>query len=105
MKINIDKTELCVFFCLSEVISQDFDIIIDSKKIKKKKSSPPTLLGFILDGKLTFQTHMDSIDRKALQAAVALHVVAKSKQVSAKNMIQLYKSLVLPHLEYASWKL
>ena len=104
MKINIDKTELCVFFYLSEVISQDFDIIMDSKKINKK-SSPPTLLGFILDGKLTFQTHMDSIDRQALQAAVALHVVAKSKQVSAKNMIQLYKSLVLPHLEYASWKL
>ena len=45
---------------------------------------------------------MDSIERKALKAAAALHVVGKSKQVSMKNMIQLYKSLVLPHLEYAS---
>ena len=45
---------------------------------------------------------MDSIERKAFKAATALHVVGKSEQVSVKNMIQLYKSLVLPHLEYAS---
>ena len=32
----------------------------------------------------------------------ALHVVGKSEQVSAKNMIQLSKILVLPRLEYAS---
>ena len=31
-----------------------------------------------------------------------LHVAGKSEPVSAKNMKQLYKSLVLPHLEYAS---
>ena len=100
MKINIDKTEFCVFSRLSEVISQDFDIIMNNMKIKK--SSAPKLLGLILDGKLTFQTHMDSIERKTLKAAAALHVVGKSEQMSTKNMIQLYKSLVLPHLEYAS---
>ena len=31
-----------------------------------------------------------------------LHVVGNSEPASAKNMIQLYKSLVLPHLEYAA---
>ena len=45
---------------------------------------------------------MDSIERKAFKAATALHVVGKSEQVSVKNMIQLYKNLVLPHFEYAS---
>ena len=98
MKIYIDKTEFCVFSRLSEVISQE--IIMNNMKIKK--SSAPKLLGLILDGKLTFLTHMDSIERKALKAAAALHVVGKSEQVSTKNMIQLYKSLVLPHLEYVS---
>ena len=48
-----------------------------------------------------FQTRMDSIERKALLKA-ALHVVGKSEQVSTKNMIQLYKSLVLHSLEYVS---
>ena len=35
-------------------------------------------------------------------ATPVLHVVGKSEQVSTKNMIQLYKSLVLPYFEYAS---
>ena len=37
-----------------------------------------------------------------LKVEAALNVVGKSEQVNAKNMIQLYKVLVLPHLEYAS---
>ena len=50
---------------------------------------------------------MNSIERKALKVAAALHVVGKSEKVSTNNMIQLYKNLVLPHLEYASsvWKI
>ena len=73
---------------------------MDNRKIKK--SSAPKLLGLILYGKLTFQTHLDWIERKALKAAAALHVVGKSEQMSAKTMINLYKSLVLPHLEHVS---
>ena len=44
---------------------------------------------------------MDSIEIKARTAAATLHVISKSEQVSVKNMIQLFKSLVLPYLEYA----
>ncbi|MCG7878799.1 MAG: reverse transcriptase domain-containing protein [Candidatus Thiodiazotropha endolucinida] len=101
MKVNVDKTEFCVFSrSLGINDTDDIEIIMNNKKIKK--SSAPKLLGVTLDSKLTFRLHIDSIERKALKASAALYVVGKSEQVSAKNMIQLYRSLVLPHLEYAA---
>ena len=76
------------------------DIKLNDKNIKK--SSAPKLLGVKLDDKLNFQAHIEEVERKALKAAAALHIVGKSEQVSADNMIKLYRSLVLPHLEYAA---
>ena len=67
----------------------------------KKKSSTPKLLWVKLDNKLIIQAHIEEVERKAVKAAAALHIVGKSEQVSADNMVKLYRSLLLPHLEYA----
>ena len=100
MKINVEKTEYCIFSRKVEDRESDLDIKLNDKNIKK--SSAPKLLGVKLDDKLNFQAHIEEVERKALKAAAALHIVGKSEQVSADNMIKLYRSLVLPHLEYAA---
>ena len=54
-----------------------------------------------IDNKPNILAHIEEVERKTLKAAAALHIVGKSEQVSADNTVELYRSLVLPHLEYA----
>ena len=60
------------------------------------------LLGVILDKKLTFQSHIEAVEKKALKALGALMMVGKTEKINPANMIKLFKSLVVPHLEYAA---
>ena len=73
---------------------------MDGKEVKRTDSSK--LLGVILDEKLSFQKHIDAIERKVTKTAASLAIVGRSEQISAENMLKLYKSIVLPHLEYGS---
>ena len=60
------------------------------------------LPGVILDEKFNFDKHIDSVKRKAIKAAASLSIVGRSEQISAQNMLKLYQSIVLPHMEYES---
>lgn len=100
MKINVEKTEYCIFSRKIEERDTELEIKLNGKAVKK--SCSPKLLGVVLDNKLNFQAHIEGVERKALKAAAALHIVGKSEQVGAKNMLKLYRSLILPHLEYAT---
>ena len=60
------------------------------------------LLGVILDKKLTFQSHIEAVEKRASKALGALMMVGKTEKINPANMIKLYKSLVVPHLEYAA---
>ena len=73
---------------------------MDGKVIKRTDS--PKLLWIILDEKLNFQKHVDAVERKASKAAASLTVVCRSEQISAQNMLKLYRSIGLPHMEYGS---
>ena len=100
MKLNIEKTEFCLFNRKMDNEVSSITIKMDGKDVKRTDS--PKLLGVILDEKLSFQKHIDAIERKATKAAASLAIVGRSEQISAENMLKLYKSIVLPHLEYGS---
>ena len=59
MKANSDK---CHFICSSSVKTS---IMIENKQLRD--SSCEKLLGVFFDSKLTFQSHIDNICKKALQ--------------------------------------
>ena len=73
---------------------------MDGKDIKRTDS--PKLLGVILDETLNFHKHIDAVERKATKAAASLSIVGRSEQISAQNMLKLYQSIVLAHMEYGS---
>ncbi|MEW8548209.1 MAG: reverse transcriptase domain-containing protein [Candidatus Thiodiazotropha sp.] len=100
MKLNIDKTEFCVFSRRSE--QEIANVKVKMNGVDVKRTYFPKLLGVILDPKLNFQKHIESVERKALTAAAALVIVGKTDQISVKNMLKLYRSVVLPSMEYAS---
>ena len=92
MKLNIEKIEFCLFNRKMGNEISSITIKMDGKEVKRTDS--PKLLGVILDKKLSFQKHIDAIERKATKAAASLAIVGRSEQISAENMLKLYKSIV-----------
>ena len=98
MKLNTRKTE-CVLF------TRDPNHTVPSVELQEKAlkcTEEVTLLGVILDKKLTFQSHIEAVEKRASKALGALMMVGKTEKINPANMIKLYKSLVVPHLEYAA---
>ena len=100
MKLNVEKTEFCLFSRKTDEDLSNVNIKMDGKFIKRTESQK--LLGITLDEKLNFQKHIDAVERKATKAAALLTVVGLSEQISVQNMLKLYRSIVLPHMEYGS---
>ena len=100
MKLNLEKTEFCIFSRKTDEEMSNVTVKMDGKDIKRTDS--PKLLGVILDEKLNFHIHVDAVERKATKAAASLSIVGRSEQISAQNMLKLYQSIVLPHMEYGS---
>ena len=96
MKLNIEKTEFCLFNRKMGNEISSITIKKDRKEVKRTDSSK--LLGVILDEKLSFQKHIDAIERKATKAAASLAIVGRSEQIS-DEIVQKYCS---SHLEYGS---
>ena len=98
MKLNTGKTE-CVLF------TRDPNHTVPSVELQGKAlkcTEEVKLLGVILDKKLTFQSHIEAVEKRASKALGALMMVGKTEKINPANMIKLYKSLVVPHLEYAA---
>ena len=101
MKINVSKTEYCIFSRILHVDSmEDIEISIGGQKIKQNQN--PKLLGVILDRKLNFQEHIKYVEAKAQMAVASLNKVAKTEHIGTKCLLTLYQSLVTPRLEYAA---
>ena len=58
------------------------------------------ILGVTLDNKLSFKPHISEKIKKACAKASALRNLRKF--ISQTTMIRLYKTYILPHLEYCS---
>ena len=97
MKLIAGKTEYVLF-------TRDPNHVVLSVELQGKVlkcAEEVRILGVILDKILTFQSHIETVERKASKALGALMVVGKTEKITTANMINLYKSMVVPHMEYA----
>ena len=101
MKINIEKTEICLFTKETDTPAKDeIKVTINQEEIKYNKT--PKILGVTLDESLNFQSHISKVEQKANKALSSLKQVKFVENINTQKLIQLYKALVLPILEYAS---
>ena len=82
MKINIEKTEICLFTKESETTDKtELEISLNQQKIKY--NSTPNILGVFLDESLSFQPHVSKVEQKVNKAISSLRQV---KYVENINM-------------------
>ena len=100
MKINISKTEICLFTKLIDhTDTSKPEITLQDMKIKCNPT--PKLLGVVLDETLNFQKHISNVEQKANKAIGTLRQVKYVENINTNKLKQLYQALVLPVLEYA----
>ena len=102
LKLSIAKTEFCVFSLISQILeeAQAYHMIVEGQPIQYNPK--PKILGVTLDEKLKFDVHTEQVERKALRSIDLLRRVKETETISTKCMIQLYKALITPQLEYAA---
>ena len=102
LKISIVKTEFCVFSMINQVLEEArlYTMKLEGQDIKYNPT--PKILGVILDEKMKFDIHTEQVERKALRSLDLLRRVKETEVVNTKCMIQLYKALITPQLEYAA---
>ena len=84
------------------VLDEILNLIVKLEDKLLKCVEETKLLGVILDKRMNFQSHLEYVERKASTALGSLMIVGKTEKISPVNMIKLYKSIVVPHLEYAA---
>ena len=67
-----------------------------------KRTRTAKLLGVTLDERLTFQEHVKTVELKAQKVLSALRILGKTEKIDPAHMERLYKSIVVPQLEYAA---
>ena len=102
LKLSIVKTEFCIFSLDNQVIEEARKIMLDFDGQSVKYNPNPKILGVTLDEKLKFEVHVESVERKALRSLNSLRKVKETEIISSRCMLQLYRALVLPQLEYAA---
>ena len=51
---------------------------------------------------MTFQSHIETVERKASKSIGVLMVSGKTEKITPANMMKLYKNMVVQHMEYAA---
>ncbi|MEW8544656.1 MAG: reverse transcriptase domain-containing protein [Candidatus Thiodiazotropha sp.] len=100
MKVNVDKTEYCIFSREQTVLNGSCDIKMTNQVLKRSRS--PKLLGVTFDEKLTFSEHIKNVELRAQKTVSALRTLGRTEHIDPENMIKLYRCILLPQLEYAS---
>jgi ribonuclease HI len=100
MNVSMAKTEVCLF---GRKLPQDL-----AKPVVKMDNNilpynpNPRILGLHLDEELSFEMHISNVERKANKALSLLRIVKGTEKITTKRLLQFYKALVVPQLEYAS---
>ncbi|CAM1298174.1 Uncharacterised protein at_DN0278 [Pycnogonum litorale] len=95
LRINSSKTKI-----ISLKFNYDKDTVLDSLKLNGSLVENVTthkFLGIVIDNSLCFTSHVDYIIKKAKGK---LHLILKAKR--SGDLVYLYRSVVLPVLDYAS---
>ena len=102
LKLSIAKTEFCIFSQISQILEEARTYCMTVEKQMVKYNPLPKILGITLDEKLKFDIHTQQVERKALRSLDLLRRVKETETVSVRCMLQLYKALITPQLEYAA---
>ncbi|MEW8544970.1 MAG: reverse transcriptase domain-containing protein [Candidatus Thiodiazotropha sp.] len=100
MKLSPEKTEICLF-SRGNNNTDPSQIHVQLNGNDIKYNSSPKVLGLHLDESLTFQNHIIKTEQKANKVIGVLRQVKHVEQIKTSKLIQLYKSLICPILEYA----
>ena len=102
LKLSMLKTEFCLFSLDNKVLDEirTFRFCVDGQELKYNPT--PKILGVTLDEKLKFETHIELVEQKALRWLDLLRRVKETELINTKCMLQLYRALVVPQLEYAA---
>ena len=102
LKLSMLKTEFCLFSLENEVLEEArvFRFCVDGQQLNYNPN--PKLLGVILDEKLKFESHIEAVELKATRSLELLRKVKETEVINTTCMLQLYKALVVPQLEYAA---
>ena len=102
IKLSILKTEFCIFSLDKQVLEEARNYIFEIDGQKVKYNPTPKILGVTLDEKLKFEMHIEQLERKASKTMALLRKVKETEVLNTRCMLQLYKALVAPQLEYAA---
>lgn len=95
LRINGKKTQAMI---LGNSNEHDFELLVGSEQIEIRPILK--ILGVTLDNKLTYQAHITEMLKKFFAKVAALRRI--KKLIPPHTMVSLYKTYVLPHLEYCS---
>ena len=100
MKLSAEKTEICLFSRGNlNGNSTMLKVHVNGKDISYNPN--PKVLGLHLDKSLNFQNHIKKTEQKANKAIGVLRQIKHVEKISTVKLVQLYKSLICPILEYA----
>ena len=102
MKVSMEKTEICIFSLINEILEEAraVEIMVGGRKIKY--NTCPKILGVTLDEKLKFDKHIEIMEKKVHRALELLRKVKEAEGITQKCMLQLYHAMITPQLEYAA---
>ena len=99
MAIAADKTDVLVIKPSKKHKDVEERIIMNGKELKKVKKKK--ILGVIVDNELSFKEHVDGRTKSGFKALSGISHFGNEKfGCSQDTFIRLYKSLVLPVMEY-----
>ena len=98
LTINTKKTKLMVFGSRSRVKkAKNVSVVMDNDRLRPVPSFK--YLGVLLDSTLTYNSHISSLIRTVIHKITLL---SKVKKYMTNNVaLQIYKSMILPYLDYA----
>ena len=100
LKVNINKTEVMIFGTTQKLCRITDDICIKFGQEQLRVVKHFKYLGVLLEGGLSWNDHCQSIVSKA---GYKLHLMRRlNKILPQKTMIQIYKTYMMPILEYAA---
>ena len=97
--LNLKKTEFMVFGTHQRLCRQDIDgahITLGGESVKHCDAFK--YLGVVLDNSLSFNLHIDYVKKKVSKTLGMFSRIRSSLTTEASN--RLYKSMILPNLEY-----
>ena len=96
LKLNISKTKYLIISSANSRL--DVNIEIDGETIDRVNEIK--YLGVIIDDRLTFKSHIDNVIKKMARKYGVLCRLKNELTISSK--IQLYKSIISPHIDFCS---